>query len=719
MKLALQNPLFVGVVDTGSISDQCKAASSRERGHLARFPNHPGGTPTLLRCGDDTVGSREPQYCSHELAGVHPCKEFRLRTPRRYRKNLACFFLVLCLVPVFAEETILFKDGGTLKCRAVSVDKEHLVLVLDHGSMKVMRTALAAATIAKYFGGNADRPEALKVSQPKETKEATKEVIKETPPEPPEGLPDLLPELHPTAETQNFSVEKITFEIASKIPGNEKVKIQALVPKDQTGKIPGSAANVVFYAPHIGDTNLHEKRTGHDQKMFWELCENFGLTVFTAEFKTNVADVDDQKKCYYYPESGSGKLVFDAREKLLRDNKLSKRKMFVVGNSGGSSLAERLGLLYPNDIAAVAMMGGGRFDPVRRPVDVPWLILNTRGDPRAPQNVELVQQLRANGMNALYAETEPWATKKEDFFLKQDDHNFHHTSSDLGFNLMKEFIVGAVAQQGDRIPKQLEPGQWPFSSSVTTPFLVRSASGDPGKKNPFADRLFFPSQDFANLWKTIPYRAFALARNQIATNSSTASAIVRYPPAGVPSKGIVVFNAGKDADIVFAGDYLDYMALRGYVGVSCQFSNSEKEMLEGSKNLVKETLKAFSGSTLPFYLVGLRSGGRHMILAGGDCQDSRIKSVLAVDAELDWPFPGLSPIEVLPSSKCTSFYLVSTSKSSSLESQIKTFQDVAATNHKSVAVSRLENIATTPELDGLDSLLNLLEADQQKEASNN
>lgn len=632
---------------------------------------------------------------------------------------LACFFLVLCLMPVFAEERIVFNDGATLKCRSVTVDKEHLVLIMEHGSMRVPKTALAAATVAKYFGGNTGRPKMLSVSPQEETKDVAKEISKETQPEPPEGLPDRLPVLPSTTEAQKFSVEKVSFEIASKIPGNEKVNIQALVPKDKGGRVPASAANVVFYAPHIGDNNLHAKRTAHDQRIYWELCENFGMTVFTAEFKTNVADVDDREKCYYYPESGSAKVVFDAREKLLRDNKLSKRKMFVIGNSGGSSLAQRLGLLYSNDIAAVAMMGGGRFDPVQRPVNVSWLILNTRGDPRTPQNVELVQQLRANGMIALYAETEPWATKKEDFFTKQHDSNFHHTSSELGFDLLKKFIVGAVAQQGDRIPKPLRPEQWPFSSSVTTPFAVRPASGAPEEKNPFAERLFFPSQDFANLWQTAPYRNFPLARNQPETNPSTVTAIVRYPPAGTPSKGIVVFNAGKGADVASAWDYLDYMALRGYVSVSCPFSNSEKEMLEESKALVMETLKAFSGSTLPVYLAGLRSGGRHMILAGGDCEDSRIKSVLVVDAELDWPFPELSPMTGLPYSKCTSFHLVASSKTSSPESEIKKFKDIAATNNKSVAVFRLESITTTPELDGLDSLLNLLEADKQKEAFNN
>ncbi len=505
-----------------------------------------------------------------------------------------------------------------------------------------------------------------------------------------------------------FSVEKVAFEIESKMHGNKKVMIQALVPQDKNGKIPDSASNVVFYAPHIGRQSLHTNRTGHDQRVFWELCENFGMTVFTAGFRTKLEDLDNRKKCYYYIESGSPKVVFEAREKLLGDYKIAKKKMFVIGNSGGSSLAERLGLLYPNDIAAVAMIGGGRFDPVQRPVNIPWLILNTRGDPRAPQNVELAQQLRGYGMNALYAETEPRATKKEDF-LKQYEHNFHHTSSDLGFDLIKKFIVGIIADQGYGSARPVPPSQWPLVSSTATPFLVRPAANELAAKNSFTDNLFFPSQDFANVWQTNPYRSFLIPLDSGEAGASSVTVCVRYPPSGTASKGVVVFNSGRSGEEPAIVDYMDYMALRGYVSVTCPFSSSEKKVRDESKFLLKAALKLFSESALPFYLVGLGSGGRHMILASTDSEDSRIKGVVAIDAELDWPFPELSAIKELPNSKVANFFLVSSSDLSKTKLDLKAFQEIARSNNKTTVSLMVPKILIAPEFDGLDAALSEIE----------
>jgi len=648
-------------------------------------------------------------------------------------KFCACITIpfILFLPNVKAQEAqfIQNKSGGKMEIVSAVAEGEFLLITLKQGQMKLPKSALGPESLAKYFPGAS--PIASQSPSPERQsarRENTEGVSGSSPIPPgdaspnkpvaaiaiPETLPDSLPALPPTAEAQIFSAEKVAFEIESTIPGNKRVKIQALVPKDKTGKIPDSASNIVFYAPHIGDNNLHEKRTAHDQRIFWELCENFGMTVFTAEFNTSLADVDDRKKCYYYPESGSAKVVFDAREKLIRDNRFRKTKMFVIGNSGGSSLAERIGLLYSNDIAAVAMMGGGRFDPVQSSVNIPWLILNTRGDSRAPQNVELVQQLRAHGMNALYAETEPWATKREDIFLKQNDDNFHHTSSDLGFDLIKKYIVDVVAQQGDSIPRPLKPALWPLSSSTSAPFLVNPTSSEIGKRNPFEERLFFPSQDFAKLWQTVPYRTFPIGPTK-GENGMSVSAIVRYPPVDVLSKGIVVFNSGNNDDEALSSDYLDYIAMRGYIAVTCPFSNSENKMLADSKSLLRATLTVFSESHLPMYLAGVKSGGRHMMLAGSDCDSARVRGILAVDAELDWPFPELSPMKKLPNSKIASFLLVSSMESPEMKMQMKAFMEIADCHNKTVTCSVVEKNVTTPELDGIDLCLDLLEKQKIKE----
>jgi pimeloyl-ACP methyl ester carboxylesterase len=560
-------------------------------------------------------------------------------------------FVSLFVAPVKAEELapLVLKSGSSLKVVSVLVEGDFLMATLESGSVKLPKSTLGDDSLKLYFPDSIPAAKEEIVSA-----ELTQTASAPNPTEPSSAfgvsgdrttdsivaissgndradkLLLRLPPMPTLDKSPKFTAEKVEFEVRSRIPGTERVKVQALVPKDTDGKTPASASDIVFYAPYINYTKFHEKRDAQDTRIFWELCEVYGMTVFTAEFG-RPKDFDDRKTCYYYPESGSFQVVFEARDRLIREQKLNRRRMFVIGNSGGSSMAQRMGLLYPNDIAAVAMFGGGRFDPVERKVDLPWLILNTRGDPRAPQNVTLAEQLRGKGANALYAETEPASTIKEDF-LKPKDENFHHSASDLGFELMQQFIVGVV--EINRTTARI--ADWPFKALIQQPFKVERADEGKGATR---ELLRFPSEQFAILWQNCPYRIHHIP--DPANPELMLTVLVRYPKG--ENKGWIIYSGGTATETRADGD----------------FSKSERTAVAQAGALTNWAFSGLEKESSPVALLGKGSGGRHLALASATIRSAAIKhDLIVVDSELYWPFSELSAVERAGKIRAERMYLV-------------------------------------------------------------
>jgi pimeloyl-ACP methyl ester carboxylesterase len=611
-------------------------------------------------------------------------------------------FVSLFVAPVKAEELapLVLKSGSSLKVVSVLVEGDFLMATLESGSVKLPKSTLGDDSLKLYFPDSIPAAKEEIVSA-----ELTQTASAPNPTEPSSAfgvsgdrttdsivaissgndradkLLLRLPPMPTLDKSPKFTAEKVEFEVRSRIPGTERVKVQALVPKDTDGKTPASASDIVFYAPYINYTKFHEKRDAQDTRIFWELCEVYGMTVFTAEFG-RPKDFDDRKTCYYYPESGSFQVVFEARDRLIREQKLNRRRMFVIGNSGGSSMAQRMGLLYPNDIAAVAMFGGGRFDPVERKVDLPWLILNTRGDPRAPQNVTLAEQLRGKGANALYAETEPASTIKEDF-LKPKDENFHHSASDLGFELMQQFIVGVV--EINRTTARI--ADWPFKALIQQPFKVERADEGKGATR---ELLRFPSEQFAILWQNCPYRIHHIP--DPANPELMLTVLVRYPKG--ENKGWIIYSGGTATETRADGDFLDYLALDGYATVTAHFSKSERTAVAQAGALTNWAFSGLEKESSPVALLGKGSGGRHLALASATIRSAAIKhDLIVVDSELYWPFSELSAVERAGKIRAERMYLVG----DTAERNYMAFLSEVRTASSLLVVKKVESLSTVLE----------------------
>ena len=620
---------------------------------------------------------------------------------------LASFSILPGWVKAEKPRYIEFKSGSRMDVISAAVEGDFLVVRTEHGLVKFPKTSLSSEFLRQYFAETKATPAPARTAHPgKIAAQQTPDTYKVTSVKPNPEQSDRLSQGSAPNKEKRFIADKVNFEIGSTMPGDDKVKIQALLPRDPRRQVPESASNIVFYAPYIGYFDMLQRFDSQDTRFLWELCEVHGLTVFTAEFKTRVEDVDDRKKCYYYPESGSFKVIFEARKELIRTYGLAEKRMFVIGNSGGSSMAQRLGLLYPDTVAAIAMVGGGRFDAVDRRVDVPWLILNTRGDHRARQNWQLAEELRARNMNALYAETEPLIKSKEDFARRNDD-NFHHSPSNLALELMKEFIVSAAKPNQGANPILAE--QWPLSAPTSEPFKITKVFAEVLNDKPFENRIFFPSPKFADLWMTVPYRTLPLQYPDDEEGKHVlVKAKVRYPTPMSSPKGIIVLGCPSYTPETEALDYMDYLALQGYVSIWCPLSDSEPTMQLESRALVDTALKILPEKSLPVYLLGIRSGSRHLLLASTAFEDSRIRSIAAIDAELDWPLPEFSPMAALKKLSVPTIVLVSSANGSDTAAMEARYFKLGLKNKRITLLdAAVDRASALPEFNALETALSL------------
>jgi hypothetical protein len=592
------------------------------------------------------------------------------------------YLLMLWLgaIMVTPAETLQLKNGVTLECQSVTREGNFLRVSVAGGGTKIPKENLSAEEWKKYFPDEKteEPPEKKKSSfkdwrapvKPRAIPAATAPIADQIEVQQPavsaapasetgnireDFLPAQLPPRPEKIMRENYQVKKVEYSLPCKMANQKKVVIQALVPVDEFGKVPASASNIVFYAPVYMGSPLHKSR-GHDQRIYWELCEHYGFTVFSASYNTKLEDMDEREKCYYYPESGAFEPVFTARERLIREFNLDRKKMYIIGNSGGSSMAERLGLLYPDEIAAIVLMGGGRYDPVDKKVDIPWLVINTRGDPRAEENQELVEQLRVKGMNALYTQTTPAVGSEKDF-ERQNDQNFHHTVSRYAFDLAREFIANTVEINNNPKSTSWTPAQWLCYAPADDVCRVSDNTVPAVEKDVYIQKFFFPSKEFAALWQSMPYRVFQLDDPTKENTDGKLEIWARYPVSVKPPKGIILYNGGGNGLDAYVGDEMDFMSLKGYLVITANFSSGELNKLRQTEKMVGWTLAQSTLKQLPIYLLGMKNGGRHMLLGSCKFNDTRIQAIYVVNPPLEWPFPELSPMEHASELKADVFLL--------------------------------------------------------------
>jgi tetratricopeptide (TPR) repeat protein len=413
-----------------------------------------------------------------------------------------------------------------------------------------------------------------------------------------------------SSETVNINMKEGDFMLSTNLPGNEDLKISYIVPVDSRGEPLPSANNIVFYAPYAGETNPLRN------PLLRYFSEQLGFTVFSLNIKLELSYIGDRQKYYIFNESGWHETVFAAQKQLISNFNLNPCKLLVVGVSAGGSMAQLLGVHYPDKIDAIAMIGGHFFEPVDKDSKTVWLALNTWGCPNTPDTMQFEEQAVSKGIQVLRGETPSVLKNKGDRFA-------HHSPSPFAWKLMQAFIrdVAALRENNKGIVPPVE--QWPILSAVNL------------------EKQYLPSEEFASLWNQLPHDATLMLETE--EENAIFQEYITLNPSSGSARGIVFFvHDPSFYESTHLMDNLYYLAKKDLIAVSIKMDDDYFMTLEKIKRTLGFILRNDKWKCLPVYVVGSGSGGVLASVAALENGSARIKRITTLNSEYVWPVDRLS-----------------------------------------------------------------------------
>lgn len=431
-----------------------------------------------------------------------------------------------------------------------------LQVTSTHGTMTIPRAALSAEAQRRYFPPVAatpiPRPPAAPGPAPR--RESRAQAL-HRPRLEGVDVSRMPPDFPPPPAGVKVETRKLTLPV--NLPQNKNPTVHYRISLIN-GKPGPNADIVVFYAPYYSQKKFFERPY---QKL---LTERLGFTVFSLQISSDIKNVEDPQKMYYYAESGWHDVVFQAQEMLTKKYGLTPRNLLVIGDSGGATMAERLAIDHPDKIDAVAIAGGHRYEPAVTESLMPWCILSTRGDERLADNRALVAQLREGGAQVLAAVTPPeWRLR--------GGTNFDHTASETSEMMLATFISGVARNRRAGV---LDPAKWPFLYDAKSP--RRIVANDAGAASiPAERRRYLPSADAVRAWRAMPWAAQKIA--MALPGGGTLEARVAWPRETQP-KGIILYHQRWSGLTHFTMTTdADFLADRGFVVIAPRIAETESD----------------------------------------------------------------------------------------------------------------------------------------------
>ncbi|MFH1825416.1 MAG: hypothetical protein ABH873_09395 [Candidatus Firestonebacteria bacterium] len=390
--------------------------------------------------------------------------------------------------------------------------------------------------------------------------------------------------------SDNFTAKYGRYEIDTDFPGNKQVIVYYALPMRGNRVLPLSASNMVFCAPYVGETEFFKRNFNN------YFVKELGCSVFSFEFKYTDEELGNRKKWYYYKESGWHDLALEVQNKLIHDYGLDRRKIIIVGESGGASMGQQMGIYYPDKIEAVAGIGGAFFDEPKVKSDVAWLMINTWGDSTIVKNDEFAKNAGALGMQVLRILTPPVWDKKGD--------NFHHIPSNLAEKYVFEFVKGILDLRRNNGGKTPIYEKWPvkYSSENKT--------------------LYFSSEDFEKTWKKLPHEFIRAMQRTIESDE-----IVDFPAKG--AKKIVLFLQDEKFYSTMLLDNVYYLHELGYdvvtidIEMDILYDVCKKRIIKTLQYSIEKSKK--EGKDL--YAVGFWESGLTLLSEVSKLKDPKVKKL--------------------------------------------------------------------------------------------
>jgi len=222
-----------------------------------------------------------------------------------------------------------------------------------------------------------------------------------------------------------------TRSFPSTLAHNEEIKLAMRIAIDDRGGTVAQAERIILYCPFINQPTEHLLTT----PWLRSLTDTHGCTVMTFGIRSEPSR--DPKSYYPYREAGWFPDAIAAIDAARKRFGLKSRKIHLLGDSAGGSMAQQLAGQFPERIASIAIVGGGRYDS-RSPGSAPGLFINTRGDYRAYATSELLRSWTP-AHSPMMMVTEPrWG-------MRGDKSNYNHSANDLSLSLLVQFTFDAAS----------------------------------------------------------------------------------------------------------------------------------------------------------------------------------------------------------------------------------------------------------------------------------
>jgi len=385
-----------------------------------------------------------------------------------------------------------------------------------------------------------------------------------------------------------FTVKRGEYTFTTEFENNTTVTVFYAVPM-KFNRIMSSASNIVFCAPFVGERKFFVREFNN------YFVKNMGCTVFTFEYKYKKEEPENRTKWYYYKESGWHDLMFKVQDKLIADYGLDRKKLIIVGESGGASMAQQMGIYYPDKVDAVAVVGGANYDKPTVKTDVAWLMINTWGDDTKKANDKFMEDSTALNMQVLRPVTPP-------IYANMGAQDFHHGASKMAEEYLFEFVKGIIdlRKNNNKLPSA---EKWPVKYSFEGKILN------------------FPSEGFRKKWEELPHDFIKKTFYPSAKDD-----VMEYP---VKKNGnIILFLHDKKFTSTNLMDNIYYLQELGYNVVTIDISMDDyvicKERiikaLDYSRNKAKQENKKL-------YAVGFGESGLTLLNETAKIKENGVKKL--------------------------------------------------------------------------------------------
>ena len=295
-----------------------------------------------------------------------------------------------------------------------------------------------------------------------------------------------------------YEIKVSSFQLKSKVPGNENVTCYYTRPYQKDGSLAPRANTVIYYAHYPMEKNYYKiPKKNSRRRIFIDLARRSGFTVFSVDFANSPVGghATNPEGYYYYPSSGSSDTIIEAYNTMLKREKMPFSKFFMTGLSGGPSMSVNFTNTHPDKVDALALQAGNRYIVPLEKNTVAWLIVYTLNSNTTKKNEALAAALRYRGKHPVVVRTMPnWGLRGHRLFTHCENWN----STNLR-NIFLEDVADLRSKNNNVMPHE---SKWPYVISMSNKNVILK---NHGQKLSFKDPLYMPSLRFYKEYmKVIP-----------------------------------------------------------------------------------------------------------------------------------------------------------------------------------------------------------------------